>query len=161
MRIDAVLQAPDEEATLALGAAFGKAAAVGAVVFLSGDLGAGKTTFSRGLLRGLGFAGAVKSPTYTLVEPYELRQLTVYHFDLYRLHHPEELEFMGVRDYFEPQHLCLVEWPEKAGSLLPEPDIFISIQVVNGGREFRFAAHSPRGDAILRIFNIKKISNIS
>lgn len=161
MSADLVLQLPDEESTLALGAELGRVAQAGAVVFLRGDLGAGKTTFCRGLLHGLGFVGAVKSPTYTLVEPYELPQLIVYHFDLYRLHDPQELEYMGVRDYFEPGNLCLVEWPEKGGSLLPEPDISIAIQVVNTGREVRLAAGSVAGELILRNLNVKKISNIS
>lgn len=156
-----IVQLADEEATLALGAALGRAASGGAVVFLSGDLGAGKTTFCRGLLHGLGVVGAVKSPTYTLVEPYELPALTVYHFDLYRLHDPQELEYMGVRDYFEPGNLCLVEWPEKGGSLLPEPDLFISIQVVELGRKAFLHARSVAGDGILRQLDIKKISNIS
>lgn len=156
-----IVQLADEEATLALGAALGHAASAGAVVFLSGDLGAGKTTFSRGLLHGLGFVGAVKSPTYTLVEPYELPALTVYHFDLYRLHDPQELEYMGVRDYFEPGNLCLVEWPEKGGSLLPKPDLFIAIQVVELGRRASLHSRSAAGDLILRQLDIKKISNIS
>lgn len=156
-----IVQLADEEATLALGAAVGQAAKAGAIIFLSGDLGAGKTTFSRGLLQGLGFVGAVKSPTYTLVEPYEFPSLTAYHFDLYRLHDPQELEYMGVRDYFEPGNLCLVEWPEKGGSLLPKPDVFITIQMVKSGREARIDARSATGDIILRELDIKKISNIS
>ena len=158
---DLVVQLANEDATLALGAALGLAARGGAVIFLSGDLGAGKTTFSRGLLHGLGFVGAVKSPTYTLVEPYELPALTVYHFDLYRLRDPQELEYMGVRDYFEPGNLCLVEWPEKGGSLLPKPDIFITIQVVESGRVAHLDAQSVAGTSILQAANIKKISNIS
>ncbi len=158
---DRILKLADEAATLALGAELGRVAQGGAVVYLNGDLGAGKTTFCRGLLHGLGFAGAVKSPTYTLVEPYELPQLAVYHFDLYRLHDPQELEYMGVRDYFEPGKLCLVEWPEKGGPLLPAADISITIQVVSVGREAHLAAYSAVGELILRNLNVKKISNIS
>lgn len=161
MNADIVVQLPDEAATLALGAALGKAAEAGAIIFLHGDLGAGKTTFCRGLLRGLGFTGSVKSPTYTLVEPYELPQVTVYHFDLYRLHDPQELEYMGIRDYFEPRNLCLVEWPDKGGSLLPRPDLFITIQMVNAGREFTLSPANARGELILRNLNTKKTSDIS
>jgi tRNA threonylcarbamoyladenosine biosynthesis protein TsaE len=161
MSDELIVHLPDEAATLALGAAFGRAARAGAVVLLSGDLGAGKTTFCRGLLRGLGFVGAVKSPTYTLVELYELPQLTVCHFDLYRLHDPQELEYMGIRDYFEAGNLCLVEWPERAGTMLPPVDISIEIQMVKDGREARLRARSAPGNLILHNLDIRKTSNIS
>lgn len=156
----------DEDATLALGAALAEAAgdiarSHGIIIFLHGDLGAGKTTLTRGLLRALGATGAVKSPTYTLVEPYTLSDLTAYHFDLYRLHTPEELEFIGVRDYFRAGALCVVEWPERGGEFLPNPDISLQIQTLDSGREVLLEAHSATGELLLMQLNAKNISNIS
>ncbi len=111
----------------------------GGIVFLNGTLGAGKTTLSKGILKGLGHDGSVKSPTYSLLEIYELPELTIYHFDLYRLSDPEELEFIGGREYFDEcvkQHcLCLVEWPEKAYSWLPQPQWTINLAVNTQGRD--------------------------
>lgn len=145
-----VLTAPDADAQEALGRRLAAALQGHGVVYLEGDLGAGKTTFTRGVLRGFGHAGAVKSPTYTLVEPYELPGLTVYHFDLYRLTDPEELELMGIREYFRSDSLVLVEWPARGAPLLPPADVVITIRASqHGGRELEFTAHNDYGLAVL------------
>jgi len=122
------------------------------LIYTHGPLGAGKTTLVRGLLRELGFGGAVKSPTFALVESYEFPELMLYHFDLYRLKDPEELEFIGIRDYLSARagpSVCIVEWAEKAEGLLPPPDIDVMIQPVNTGRSVRLVAHSEHGAALL------------
>ncbi|MBD1551802.1 tRNA (adenosine(37)-N6)-threonylcarbamoyltransferase complex ATPase subunit type 1 TsaE [Pseudomonas typographi] len=136
-----------EEAMAALGVRLGALTGGVGVVFLQGDLGMGKTTLSRGIIRGFGHPGAVKSPTFTLVEPYEMGSVRVYHFDLYRLADPEELEFMGVRDYFDGTALCLVEWAEKGYGVLPNPDIIINISAQTHGRSLQLAPHSARGES--------------
>ena len=120
------------------------------VIFLEGDLGAGKTTFARGFLRGCGYQGLVKSPTYTLVEPYSLTEgKMAYHFDLYRLADGEELEFAGVRDYFDGQSVSLIEWPEKAEGYLPEPDIICQLEYQGEGRQINVLAKTLRGNELV------------
>ncbi len=118
------------------------------VIFLEGDLGMGKTTLCRGVLQGFGHTGAVKSPTYTLVEPYELKDKQVYHFDLYRLSDPEELEYLGIRDYFDNQALCLIEWPDKGAGILPSPDLTLSISVEGRGRRIQWQSGTQFGQQL-------------
>ena len=140
---------PGEAATLALGARLAAAGSRHALVFLRGDLGAGKTTLVRGWLQGLGYQGRVRSPTYTLVEPYDIEARQVYHFDLYRLADPEELEYIGGRDYFSGQGLCLVEWPDKGIGMLQAPDLVIELQVATEGRQASVCAYTPTGEQFL------------
>ena len=115
------------------------------LILLNGDLGAGKTTLSRGILNGLGHRGSVKSPTYTLVEPYDLEIGKVFHFDLYRLVDPEELYDIGFNDYLTESQLCMIEWPDKGGSLLPKADISLQINSNGTGRQVILTAQTSLG----------------
>jgi len=144
-----ILDLPDAAATEAVGRAIAPALLPGMVVTLSGELGAGKTTLVRGLLRGFHIAGPVKSPTYTLVEPYSVSSLYLYHFDFYRLGGSEEWEAAGFREYFRDDAICLIEWPERAGPLLPSPDLHIVLEVIDEGRRCTLTAKSGRAEACL------------
>ena len=147
--IDACLELGDEAATLALGAAIAPALVPGLVIALRGELGAGKTTLVRGLLRALGHPGRVKSPTYTLVEVYEVSRLNLYHFDFYRFQDPSEWIHSGFRDIFNGHNICLIEWPERAGGQLPSTDLEIALAIAEPGRTATLTASSPAGARLL------------
>jgi tRNA threonylcarbamoyladenosine biosynthesis protein TsaE len=152
---DITLSLSDEAATLACGERFASILVPGLNVYLHGDLGAGKTTFVRGVLRGLGHIGKVKSPTYTLVESYaielnKISRYTLYHFDLYRFTDEEEWEAAGFRDYFNAQSICMIEWPEKAAHVLPAPDIHVHLSMFSESRKIQFSAGSPLGKECLK-----------
>jgi len=150
---DFTLFLKDEEAQLKLAATIARHIPAGCVIYLEGDLGAGKTTFVRGFLHSLGFDGNVKSPTYTLVEPYLIDNQQIYHFDLYRLGEPDELEYAGGRDYFDNESICLIEWPEKAEGYLPTADLLckLSYQTEQGydGRLCVISANTDKGRKII------------
>ncbi|HEY6093851.1 MAG TPA: tRNA (adenosine(37)-N6)-threonylcarbamoyltransferase complex ATPase subunit type 1 TsaE [Gallionellaceae bacterium] len=137
---------PDEAATQAFAARLAQALAPGLVVYLRGDLGAGKTTLVRALLHALGYSGRVKSPTYTLVEQYEAGGLHLRHFDLYRFQDPEEWEAAGFRDEFDGSNICLVEWPDRAAGLLPQADVEIVFEILPHGRKLALHANTQTGD---------------
>ena len=141
------LSLPDEAATLRLGAACAAGAAKGLALHLRGELGAGKTTLVRGLLHALGYQGRVKSPTYTLVEPYVDLRLNLYHFDFYRFKDRSEWLSSGFREHFNPESLCIVEWPERAGDLIAPPDLEFLLEYVGEARKATLRAHSPAGEA--------------
>ena len=140
---------PDEAATLRLGEALAAGAAKGLVLHLKGELGSGKTTLVRGLLRALGHVGRVKSPTYTLLEPYNLLRLNFYHFDFYRFKDHSEWLSSGFREHFNPESLCIVEWPERAGDLLAPPDLEIELHYADEARSATLLSYSARGHAWL------------
>jgi tRNA threonylcarbamoyladenosine biosynthesis protein TsaE len=144
------LDIQNEQAMLDLGNLVANICPNWAIIFLRGNLGAGKTTFVRGFLRGLGFEGIVKSPTYTIVEPYQFEDFVVFHFDLYRIHDPQELEFIGIQEYFSTDSICLIEWPENGGKLLPPPDLSCYITARDVTRRVKLMAHSARGMEILK-----------
>ena len=139
----------DENATLALAQRLAARLKPGMVIYLRGDLGAGKTTLVRGVLNALGYAGRVKSPTYTLVEPYQTAGLDLRHFDLYRLHDEEEWEAAGFRDEFDGQNIFFIEWPEKAQGLVPQADMEIAFEILAQGRNAVIHANTEMGKQCL------------
>ncbi len=156
----------DEAATLAFGANLARATfadlaanpdpeqpslgmkTLGGVIHMHGDLGAGKTTMARGFMRGYGVEGAIKSPTYTLVEPYELTLCQLYHFDLYRLGSVDEVEYLGIQDYFHDNSVCLIEWPDKGGDRLPPADLSLYLGSSGTGRAVHCRTESDKGALI-------------
>jgi tRNA threonylcarbamoyladenosine biosynthesis protein TsaE len=142
---------PDETATHAFAARLAKALKPGLILYLSGDLGAGKTTLVRALLHALGHTGRVKSPTYTLLEQYTAGELNFCHFDLYRFNSEEEWETTGFRDEFNGHNICLIEWPEKARGFIPDADVEILLDILPDGRNLTLRAHSKNGRACLNV----------
>lgn len=142
------------EAMEAWGSALSKQLSAPAIVYLNGNLGAGKTTLVRGFLRGLGHQGAVKSPTYTIVESYPFAGFECFHFDLYRMADPEELEAMGIRDYMHDKAICMIEWPERGEGVLAEADIVIDIEILEIGRQLRVRVNNPRLGEVVAKFDI-------
>lgn len=151
------LDADSVSAQEAIGARLAAALQGACVIHLYGDLGAGKTTLVRGLLRGLGYRGAVKSPTYTLVEPYRVREQEILHLDLYRLADPAELEYLGLDDLAGTDAVWLIEWPERGGDLLPAVDLQVVIAYCGEGRQLALTAHSAAGTAVLAVLSGQKV----
>ncbi len=140
----------DESVTISLARRLAPKLKPGMVIYLRGDLGAGKTTLVRGILNALGYAGRVKSPTYTLVEPYHLDGLDLRHFDLYRLHDEEEWDAAGFRDEFDGQSIFLIEWPEKALGFIPQADVEIVLEILSHGRKVGIRGNTPTGRECLK-----------
>jgi tRNA threonylcarbamoyladenosine biosynthesis protein TsaE len=140
----------DAQHTEQLGRVLAQLPLAPAVIYLSGDLGTGKTTLSRGFIQASGHSGAVKSPTYTLIEPYEMSGGKIYHLDLYRLNDPVELEFLGLEDLLAQGGVCLIEWPERASAYLPPADLTICLYHLEQGRRARLIAHQPRAESWLQ-----------
>jgi len=144
------LKIQNSDDMLALGIKLAKLSLSNAVIFLQGPLGAGKTTFVRGFLRGMDYKGAVKSPTYTLVETYDFPASKVLHWDLYRLSHVEELELLGIRDYLHQPAWWLIEWPERFIKVLPDADLIINFKIDGTARELILEAHTPQGEKLIK-----------
>ncbi len=143
------IRLPDAEAQTAFGTALAAHLPEHLVIYLRGELGTGKTTLARGILRGLGHRGAARSPTYTLIEPYEIGAIRVLHLDLYRLADPEELDYLGLRDLLAETALWLVEWPERGAGFLPAPDLTIAIDYLDAGRRLQLTAQGPAAGGLI------------
>ena len=150
MMFDTNYDLKDEGETLRLAENMAGYLCPGMNLYLKGELGAGKTTFVRGLLRGLSYQDKVKSPTYTLVEPYSFDKFTIYHLDLYRFKDEIEWDDAGFREYFNNSSICLVEWPEKAGHILPDPDILIELSHASHGRHLHLIGYTSIGVECLK-----------
>ena len=146
----------DEAATLAFGKKIAASLHAGLTIYLVGNLGAGKTTLTRGILHGLGYEHVVKSPTYNLVEIYKVSRLYLYHFDFYRFNDYFEWEEAGFRDYFNSDSICLVEWPEKAGDLLPVADLQLFFSILDTGRSIEIRAGTETGKQCLKHWKDQK-----
>jgi tRNA threonylcarbamoyladenosine biosynthesis protein TsaE len=143
---------PDSAATMHAGMRIAAGIRGGMVIALSGELGAGKTTLVRGMLKGLGWRGIVKSPSYTLVEHYVISSLYFYHFDFYRFGDPDEWRYTGFAEYFRPDSLCVIEWPERIGTWLPEVDLAARLEYSDSGRALTLRAATAAGRACLETF---------
>ncbi|MGZ5090715.1 MAG: tRNA (adenosine(37)-N6)-threonylcarbamoyltransferase complex ATPase subunit type 1 TsaE [Burkholderiales bacterium] len=144
----------DESETIAFGIAFARVLGPDMVIYLTGELGAGKTTLARGILRGLGYEGRVRSPTFALVEVYNFSKLYLYHFDFYRFDDPRELDDAGFREYFRADAICLVEWPEKVAGLAPA-DIHIAIYVSGDGRILEIGSDTEAGRRCMEALQLR------
>ena len=144
-----ILFCADDSATQKVGTALAQTIVAPSVLTLTGDIGAGKTTLIRAMLRGLGVKGPIKSPTFALVEPYHLKDRSIIHFDLYRLVDPEELMYLGMRDYLEDEAIICIEWPERAGRYCPEADIAARFEILSEGRLLKLFAHTASGAKLI------------
>lgn len=156
-QIAITMELPNERATLALGEYLGQLAYSSMVIYLYGELGAGKTTLVRGFLHAKGYFGRVKSPTYTFVESYLDLKIPVHHFDLYRLNKPVEIECLSIRDYLQDKRIILIEWPEKGRGYLPEPTMKLTMEILPEGRKINLAAANLLGQTILDQFDLKQV----
>jgi tRNA threonylcarbamoyladenosine biosynthesis protein TsaE len=147
------LELTSEQQQMAFGAQLAAACEAPCVIYLEGDLGSGKTTLTRGFIRAMGHHGAVKSPTYTLLEPYPLGQVVCYHLDLFRLAAADELEYLGLRDLLDERAVMLVEWPEKGLGVLPPADLLIELSYCDAGRRIRLQGKSAKGRMLIQRFN--------